>query len=156
MRSKGFTLIELMVSLAVLAVLATAAVPAFELVGKRNKEQELRLALRQIRNGIDAYKQAYDEGKIPRKIDATGYPPSLNVLAEGVADATRPDKRIIYFMRRIPRDPFYPDQKIPAEQTWGLRSYASSSAEPREGADVYDVYSLSNANGLNGQPYRSW
>lgn len=156
MRCKGFTLIELMVSLAILAVLASAAFPTLELVSKRNKEQELRSALRQIRSAIDAYKQAYDEGKVPRKIGASGYPADLTVLVQGVPDATRPDQRIIYFIRRIPRDPFYSDATVPAEATWGVRSYASSSMEPKPGIDVYDVYSLSNATGLNGLPYRSW
>lgn len=147
---RGFTFIELMVSLAVLAVLASVAVPTMQLESQRRREEELRVALRQIRTALDAYKQAYDDGRINHVLDASGYPPDLDTLVTGVVDASRPDRRTMYFLRRIPRDPFHPDG------SWGLRSYVSSSEEPEAGADVYDVYSLSDAIGLNGEPYRSW
>jgi general secretion pathway protein G len=115
----------------------------------------LRSALRQLREAIDAYKQASEDGHIARLADQSGYPHSLRVLVDGVEDARDPKKRKIYFLRRIPRDPMFPEQ-IAAEQTWGLRSYASPPDNPRAGEDVYDVYSLSGANGLNGVPYREW
>lgn len=152
---KGFTLIELVVSLAILAMLATMAFPMGEVIVQRNKEQELRKSLRQIREAIDAYKQFYDEGHILKKTDASGYPPSLEILEEGVVDAKSPQQKTVYFIRRIPRDPFAPTD-IPAAQTWGLRSFASSAANPLKGDDVFDVYSEAPGDGLNGIPYREW
>jgi len=79
----------------------------------------------------------------------------LAALTEGVADAKTPDARKIYFLRRIPRDPFAPPE-TPADDMWGLRSYASSSTEPKAGDDVFDVYSLNPGTGSNGAPYRDW
>jgi general secretion pathway protein G len=154
-RMGGFTLIELIVSLVILALIATMAIPMGEVVVQRNKEQDLRKALRQIRESIDAYKQSYDDGHIVKKVDATGYPPTLAVLEEGVVDAKSPDEKKIYFIRRIPRDPFAPED-VPAIQTWQLRSYESSADNPHEGDDVFDVYSQAQGNGLNGIPYREW
>lgn len=151
----GFTLIELVVSLAILALLTTMALPMGEVVVQRNKEQDLRKALRQIRDGIDAYKQFYDDGHVLKKIEATGYPPSLSILEEGVQDAKSPEEKIVYFLRRVPRDPFAPAD-VPAADTWGLRSYESSAKNPHKGDDVFDVYSQSEGNGLNGIPYREW
>ncbi len=154
-RLSGFTLIEIVVSLAILALIATMAYPMGEVIVQRNKEQDLRKALRQIREGIDAYKQFYDGGHILKKVEASGYPPSLSVLEDGVEDAKSPEGKKVYFMRRVPRDPFAPND-LPAIDTWGLRSYDSSAANPNEGADVFDVYSQAEGNGLNGIPYREW
>lgn len=156
-RRLGFTLIELLITLAILGVLASVALPLAELAVKRSKEQELRAALREIRTGLDAYKKAWDEGRIPKKVDETGYPPSLEVLVEGIVDAKDAQrKQRIYFMRRLPRDPFHDDGGVPAAQTWGLRSYESPPDAPAAGKDVFDVYSLSPGVGLNGVPYRQW
>jgi general secretion pathway protein G len=152
----GFTLIELLVTLAILAVLASAVVPLAELVVKRAKEQELRVALRQIRGALDDYKRAVDEGRVARKADESGYPPSLDALVQGVPDVKDPKKARIYFLRRIPRDPFGADAALTAAQTWGKRSYASPPEAPAEGRDVFDVYSLAEGAGLNGIPYREW
>jgi general secretion pathway protein G len=146
---KGFTLIELMIVVAIVALLATVAAPLAEVTYQRSKEQDLRHALREIRGALDAYKRAGDEGKIEKKADASGYPPALQVLVDGVEDKTDPDKSKVYFLRRIPRDP------ITGEE-WGLRSYASPANDPQEGKDVYDVYSRSEELGLNKVPYREW
>jgi len=146
---KGFTLIELLIVVAIVALLASVAAPLAELSFQRGKEQELRTALREIREGIDAYKRAADEGRIERKADASGFPPSLETLVQGVADKTSPEKSTIYFLRRIPRDPI-------TGEDWGLRSYASPASDPQPGKDVYDVYSRSDETGLNKVPYREW
>lgn len=152
----GFTLIELLVTLGIIAVLATIVVPSAQLVQQRQKEQELRLALRDIRQAVDAYKRASDEGRLEKKAGATGYPPSLEVLAEGVEDRRSPKREKLYFIRRIPRDPFHANPEIPAAQTWGLRAYASEADDPRPGDDVYDVYTLSPLKGLDGVALREW
>ena len=155
---RGFTLIELLVVLAIVAILASGLLPLAELANQRSKESELRDALREIRTAIDAYKQAGEQGdgRVERKADETGYPPTLDVLAEGVPNIKDPEKKKIYFLRRIPRDPFFADPEVPAAKTWGLRSYDSPPEEPKEGKDVFDVYSLSTAKGLNGIAYKQW
>ena len=155
-RGGGFSLIELMVTLAILALLASMAVPFAELVQQRHKETELREALRQIRTALDAYKQSVKEGRVDSPADGSGYPPDLDVLWQGVPDKTKPDASRLYFLRRLPRDPFYPDTAAPPAETWGLRSYDSPPDAPAPGRDVFDVYSLSPATGLNGVPYREW
>ncbi len=155
-RVGGFSLIELVVTLAILALLASMAVPFAQLVQQRHKETELRQALWQIRTALDAYKQGVKEGRVDAAADGSGYPPDLDALWQGVADKTKPDASKLYFIRRLPRDPFYPDPAAPAAETWGLRSYASPPDAPAPGRDVFDVYSLSPKTGLNGVPYREW
>ena len=154
--SPGFTLIELAITIAIVGLLATIAVPTMELVMQRHKEQELRLALREIRKAIDAYKQAYEEGHMLKTVGDSGYPATLKVLVEGVPDALNPDLRKIYFLRRIPPDPMSSDPYLDPERTWGLRSYESDSDNPTEGKDVFDVYSLATGTGINRMPYRQW
>ena len=153
---RGFTLIELVVTLAIMALLASAAVPLVELTVQRNRERELRAALREIRAAIDAYKRAGDEGRILRSPRQSGYPPKLTALVEGVPDLRSPERRAIYFLRRLPRDPTFPDAAADPAATWGRRSYASRPDAPEEGEDVFDIYSLSNRVGLSGTPYRTW
>lgn len=153
---RGFTLIEMMVTLAIISLLAMLVVPVAQLGVQRTKEQELRLALREIRNAIDAYKRASDEGRLPRDSNSNGYPASLQVLVDGVGDDKHPKRQKIRFLRRLPRDPMYPDSTADPAQTWGLRSYASEAGDPKEGSDVYDVYSLSPQTGLNSIPYKVW
>lgn len=145
---RGFTLIEVLVTLAIVALLASLALPLSELSVQRAKERELRHALRELRGAIDAYKDAADANRVERKADASGYPPTLEVLVEGVRDVKDPKGAKIYFLRRMPRDPFGED--------WGLRSYASPPDDPEPGKDVFDVYSQSEGVGLNGVPYREW
>ena len=152
---RAFTLVELIITVAIVAILASAALPLTQLAMQRGREQELRTALRQIREAVDAYKQAADDGRVVRAADASGYPPSLDALVLGVDDAKSPVKKSIYFLRRLPRDPFAPDN-LPAAETWGKRSYESPPDNPREGKDVFDVYSLAEGKGLNGVAYREW
>lgn len=155
-RAAGFTLIELMITVTVVALLASVALPLAEVAVQRSKEQELRMALRQIREALDAYRQAGDEGRILRKPGDSGYPKSLQILVEGGNDAKDPSGGKIYFLRHVPRDPFFKEASAPAEQTWGKRSYASPADDPREGEDIFDIYSLSPGIGLNGVAYRDW
>ncbi|MGJ8620923.1 MAG: prepilin-type N-terminal cleavage/methylation domain-containing protein [Methylophilaceae bacterium] len=155
-KSQGFTLIELLVALVLLALIVTSAAPLMQMTEKRNKEKELRKVLWQMRDAIDAYKQAVDDGLIEKPADDTGYPRSLSELVEGVDNGQDPEHKKLYFLRRIPRDPFAHDDAIANEETWGLRSYRSSFDEPKAGGDVYDVYSLSTGIGINQQPYRDW
>jgi general secretion pathway protein G len=156
MRCAGFTLIEMVITVAIVGILASAALPLTELSVKRAKEHQLQEALRQIRTALDDYKLAADEGRIARSDLETGYPKSLALLVDGVSDQKSPDRKKIYFLRRLPRDPFATDVALPAAQTWGKRAYASPPDAPREGDDVYDVYSLSSGLGINGVRYRDW
>lgn len=151
----GFTLIEMVIVVAIIGLLASAAIPFVRYGEHRLKERDLRIALRDIRQAIDAYRKAADEGRIARKADSTGYPPQLATLSDGVEDAKRPDARKIYFLRRIPRDPFA-SSDTPEAELWGLRSYASTPTDPKPGDDVYDVYSRHTGVGSNGVPYRDW
>jgi general secretion pathway protein G len=156
-RTAGFTLIELVVSLALLGVLAMVAMPVAELSWQRDREVELRAALRELRTAIDAYRQASEAGLIAKSPDATGYPPSLEVLVEGVRNQRDPKGRELVFLRRIPRDPFHPDPSVPAERTWTVRAYGSVAGDRGSAnADVWDVQSASTRVGLNGIPLRQW
>jgi general secretion pathway protein G len=148
--ARGFTLIELLITIAIVAILASAARPLSELNVKRAKELELRRALREIREGLDAYRQAAEDGRIERRVGDAGYPKRLEDLVEGVDDRRAANKQRIYFLRRLPRDPMTP------EGQWGLRSYSSPPDAPAAGDDVFDVYTLSTGTGINGRPYREW
>lgn len=152
----GFSYIEIIFTLAILALIATVAVPYVELTVKRKLESELQQNLRTLRTAIDEYYDAVQQGKIQVSADASGYPPNLNVLVNGIDDASTPDNRKIFFLRRIPRDPFHRDINVPAEQTWVLRSYDSPPNSPRAGRDIFDVFSSSKEIGLNGIPYNEW
>ena len=160
-RRHGFSLIELLVTLAILGVLAGGALSVGELVHRRAQEQELRSALRQIREALDAYKRLADEGRIRKAADESGYPRTLDDLVDALPDAksattASPGRAAhLVLLRRLPRDPFAAAD-VPAAQTWGLRSHASDGDNPQPGRDVFDVYSTSTRTGLNGRPYREW
>ena len=152
---RGFTLVEMVVVVALVGILAVAAQPVWVIVKRRGDELTLRQNLRLIRGAIDAYKTATAEHHIAVASDASGYPPSLDVLVAGVADAAASAPRRLYFLRRMPRDPFA-DAAMPAADTWGLRSYQSSAEAPAPGRDVFDVYSTSPGTALDGSAYRTW
>lgn len=152
----GFTFVELMVTLAIMAVLVLVAVPMAQIAAQRQKEHALREALAQIRDALDAYKRAADQGRISVRIGESGYPKSLGDLVEGVDDQRSPSRQKLYFLRRLPADPMSNNPVDQPEQTWGLRSYVSPPDAPSEGADVFDIYSRSEKVGLNGVPYKQW
>jgi general secretion pathway protein G len=155
-RSRGFTLIELLVAVAIVGVLTAMVIPMAEVTVQRQREADLRLALREIRNAIDAYKAAGDNGLIEKSLLRNGYPASLQTLVEGVPNVRDPKAPRMVFLRRIPRDPLAPQGVRAPQETWGLRSYASTHEDPQPGDDVYDVYSLAPGKGLNGISFREW
>ena len=146
----GFTILELMVAVSILLVLATMALPVAQVRIKRQKEQELRRALRDLRTAIDRYKDAADQGLIAVDVDTEGYPPTLEALVDGVELAGKPE-RLVRFLRRIPRDPFTNSTQ------WGMRG-VQDSPESRSwnGENVFDVFSRSNGIALDGTYYADW
>ena len=156
MRMRGFTFIELMITLAIMATLATVAVPMAQVAVQREKERALRTALIQLREALDAYKKAADTGRIKLPLGSSGYPRKLDELVVGVPDETNPARKNIYFLRRLPRDPFAARTDVPASETWTRRAYASPPDNPSEGEDVFDVASRSDKVGLNGIALNQW
>lgn len=157
-RQRGFTLVEMIVTMAILSVLAWSAVPLVKIAVQREREVELRRSLRLIRDSIDAYKKLSDEKKIEVKEDTEGYPPTLDVLVKGVelqsqdqSGGKSKGKKVVKFLRRIPRDP------MTDSLDWGLRSYQDPSDSDKWGEEnVYDVYTKSQAKALDGTHYRDW
>ena len=148
--ARGYTLAELVMVCAVLGILAAIAMPVAKYTTKRMKENELRAALREMRNGIDEYKRFSDAGLLPVELGTDGYPKELQVLVEGVDIVGQIDRKA-RFLRRIPVDP------MTGKDEWGMRSYQDDwDADSWGGEDVYDVYSLSEGVGLNGVPYARW
>jgi general secretion pathway protein G len=156
MRARGFTLIELVVTVAIVALLTSAAMPLAQLAAQRERETELHQSLRILRSAIDSYKEAADGGRVRIELGDSGYPPSLQALVDGVEDIQSEKKVMIYFLRRLPRDPFFPDAGAAPGETWGLRSSKSPPTDPQPGEDVFDVYSLAQGKGLNGIAYHEW
>jgi general secretion pathway protein G len=163
----GFTLVEMLVTMAILAILASAIMPLAKTAIKREKEIELSRNLRLLREAIDSYKKLADEKKIEVEDDTEGYPPDLETLVKGVellAGAstapgqpgkppaeTKNEPKIIKFLRRIPKDP------MTNSIDWGLRSYQDDpDSDYWGGENVYDVYTNSNATALDGTKYRDW
>jgi general secretion pathway protein G len=157
-RLLGFSLIELMICAVILSVLALAVTPLAHWKKQREKETELRLALREIRFALDAYKKAADEGQIPKLATESGYPKSLVDLEASMRASKSPSDETprLRFIRKIPRDPMSDAAIVDPSETWGLRSYKSSASEPKAGEDVYDIYSKSGSIGLNGIAYNQW
>ena len=148
--ASGFTMVELAVVAAMIAILTAMVVPVARYTVKRQDEIELRYQLRQMRDAIDKYKQFSDLGLIPIKIGSEGYPPDLNTLVEGVTLVGQLDKKQ-KFLRRIPTDP------MTKKADWGMRSFQD---EPDTlswgGQNVYDVFSLSDLKGMDGTYYKDW
>ncbi len=151
---RGFTFIELMITLSILATLAMVAAPMAQVALQREKEHQLRAALIEIREAIDAYKRAADNGRIKLAMGESGYPKKLEDLVTGMPDQRSPRKQNMYFLRRIPRDPFAPAEA--SGTGWAMRSYASPPDNPSEGEDVFDISSRSTVMGLNGIPLKQW
>jgi general secretion pathway protein G len=147
-KSRGFTLAELVMVVALIAVLAAMALPVAKFTVKRQKEAELRLALRQMRTAIDEYKRMSDQGLIPLTIGGEGYPEELEELVEGVAIVGQETK--MRFLRRIPIDPMTHDD-------WVLRSYQDDvDATSWGGENIYDVRTSSEGTALDGTKYADW
>jgi general secretion pathway protein G len=153
---RGFTLIEMMVSLALLATLASAAIPIYQRHEQQRNEEELRVALRDIRTAIDRYGQLVEEGVIEKDADMTNWPASLDLLVDGVVNKKSPNKEKIYLLRRIPRDPFCDCDGRKNTETWRVRASTQAPGETTGGKDVWDVSSTSSQPGLNGIPYAQW
>ncbi len=147
----GMTLVELIVAVTILGLLSTLAVPLAAYKVKRDKERDLRFALREIRGAIDRYKDASDQQKIQVKVGTDGYPADLDVLVEGVTLVGSATGAKIKFLRRIPIDP------ITGTTDWGKRS---SQDDPKSnswgGQNVFDVYSKSMDRARDGTPYSEW
>ena len=146
----GLTLIELIVTMAIISVLAVGIIPLSQVTYKRTQEIELKRNLRIIRKALDEYKQTSDEYKLAKLVSDSGYPKQLEMLVEGVdlGEARSGKKK---FLRRIPKDPMTEDGQ------WGLRSYFDEpDSDMWGGQDVYDVYTKSDQIALDGTPYREW
>jgi general secretion pathway protein G len=147
LRSRGFTMVELIVAMTIMMILTAVAVPVMRVSIQRAKERELRRDLWQLRDAIDRYKDAADRGAFQTKVDSQGYPPDLDTLVKGV-DANGKKMR---FLRRIPIDP------MTGKDEWGLRSMQDDpDSDSWGGQSVFDVYSKSEGTGLDGTKYKTW
>ncbi|MCY1285221.1 hypothetical protein D9M68_287020 [compost metagenome] len=133
--SRGFTYMEIVVSLALVSLVASLCFPLLALQQERERQRELSLTLREIRGAIDAYKLAYDQGKILAREGSYGYPRSLQELVEGIEDVSTPQRRKLYFLRRIPLNPLFK----PNEQQWIGLGYRDPTSEQAPGDELYDV-----------------
>jgi len=150
-QESGLTLIELIVAAAILSILSVAALPLARVQVKREREKELRYALREMREAIDRYKDSADHGLIQVELMTEGYPPDLEALVEGIPRANSPDGKVLKFLRRIPRDPMVNSTE------WGLRSYQDHpDSTSWGGQNVYDVYSRSQDEALDDSRYSEW
>ena len=148
---RGLTLVELILAVAILSILSTAALPVARIQLKRNQERELRYALREIRTAIDRYKDAADRGIIQVEVGTEGYPPDLETLVEGVEITNSPEGIRLKLLRRIPKDP------VSDSTEWGLRAYQDRPDSTVWGGDnVFDVYTRSQGIALDGTRYSEW
>jgi len=146
-RTRGFTLIELIVATALLVILTSLAIPLARVTIKREKERDLRRALWQMRDAIDRYKDAADRGAFQTKVDSQGYPPDLDTLVKGVDVQGKK----VRFLRQVPVDP------MTGGTDWGLRSMQDDpDSDSWGGQSVFDVYTKSEGTGLDGTPYKTW
>ena len=144
---RGFTVVELIVAMTILAILTAAAVPVVRVTIVRNKERELRRDLWELRDAIDRYKDAADRGAFQVKLDSQGYPPDLDTLVKGVDS----NGKKLRFLRRIPVDP------MTGKTDWGLRSMQDDpDSDSWGGQNVFDVYTKSEGTGLDGTKYKTW
>ena len=150
-RQAGLTLVELIVAFTIMLILTTMALPLARVKVRREKERELRYALREIRFSIDRYKDAADQNKLgPQKLESEGYPPDLQTLVDGVKMSGTVDKKI-RFLRRVPRDP------LTGRPEWGMRSVQDDpSSQAWGGQNVFDVFSKSTDTALDGTKYSDW
>src|SRR3989442_1587147 len=149
-KHRGFTLIELIVTVMIISILVGLAVPLARNSIKREKEFQLRAALREIRTAIDKYKDASDRGFIMVKVDTEGYPETLQILVDGVQMVGQVDKKL-KFLRRVPIDP------MTKSAEWGQRSYQDDpKANSWGGQNVFDVYTKSEGTALDGTKYKEW
>ena len=159
MKPRGFTLIEMVAVLAIVALLALSAQPLQELALRRTQELALRKALRDIRGALDEHRKAVLAKQVAPSAEGSPYPGSLRALMDGVpvldADGKPSDKQRLYLLRRLPRDPLG-DPAVAAEDSWGLRASNTPPEAPAPGSDVFDVYSRSEARALDGTRYREW
>jgi general secretion pathway protein G len=150
----GFTFIELLVVTALVGILAMAIMPLARVTMQRQREIELRRALRELRTAIDHYKDAADQGKIPAtsiRAGSEGYPPDLATLVVGVRSGEADTEKRLKFLRRVPVDP------MTRSNEWGLRAYEDRpDSKSWGGQDVYDVYSKSEGTALDGTKYSEW
>lgn len=148
---RGLTLVELIVAIAILSILSGLALPLARVQLRRERERDLRLALREIRTAIDRYKDASDRGMVQVKLGSEGYPPNLETLVEGVTVVNSPEGKKMKFLRRIPFDP------MTNSQEWGLRSYQDAPDSGSWGGEnVFDVYTRSQGTALDGSQYSEW
>lgn len=144
---RGLTLIELIVTVAILSILASAAVPVARFKVKRDRERELRRDLWEMRDAIDHYKDAADRGAFQTKVDSQNYPPDLDTLVKGVDVQSKK----VRFLRRIPVDP------MTGKAEWGMRSMQDDpTSDSFGGQSVFDVYSKSQGTALDGTKYSDW
>jgi general secretion pathway protein G len=151
---RGYSFIELLVVTAILFVLASAVMPLMQVTSQRQREAELRQALRQMRTAIDEFKDAADQGVIPTtelEVGSQGYPPDLQILVDGVSRANDQTGIPLKLLRRIPIDP------MTDGTDWGRRSYQDRpDATSWGGQSVFDVYTKSDGTALDGTKYRDW
>lgn len=152
-RSRGVTYVELIATAAIMMILASAILPMGRVAVRRQREIELRRELRKMRQAVDLYKQAVDQGQIGGtdvKLGSEGYPPDLETLVKGVNRVGALDRKL-KFLRRIPGDP------MTGTAEWGLRCYQDDPDSTSWcGDNVWDVYSKSTAKGLDGTSYNTW